>query len=109
VVATGAELAARFAGRAGYETLYATTLRLRGVALTRLGDYAEAEPLLDESVVRAWEMGQNFELAQALGSRAELWRRLGSAEAAERAASDESHSEVLFARLGVGRRQPGAH
>ncbi len=109
VVATGAELAARFAGRAGYEALYATTLRLRGIALTRLGDYAEAEPLLDESVVRAWEMGQNFELAQALESRAELWRRLGSGEAAERAASDESHSEVLFAQLGVGRRQPGAH
>jgi predicted ATPase/class 3 adenylate cyclase len=108
VVATGAELATRFAGRAGYETLYVPALRLRGIALARLGDYAEAEPLLDESVVRAWEMGQNFELAQALEARAELWRRLGSSEAAERAASDESHSEVLFARLGVGRRHPGA-
>jgi class 3 adenylate cyclase/tetratricopeptide (TPR) repeat protein len=109
VVATGAELAARFAGRAGYEALYATTLRLRGLALTRLGDYAEAEPLLDESVIRAWEMGQNFELAQALEARAELWLRLGSGEAAERAASDESQSQALFARLGVAHRRSGTN
>ena len=62
----GSELAARFAGRPGYARLQGTALRLQGTALTRLGDYQTAGPLLDESVDRLRAIAESFELAQAL-------------------------------------------
>ncbi len=98
----GSELAARFAGRPGYARLQGTALRVQGTALTRLGDYQTAEPLLDESVDRLRAIGESFELAQALQARAVLGRVLGPATAA-RAAADELEAEATFERLGVKR------
>jgi tetratricopeptide (TPR) repeat protein len=100
---SGTALAARFAGRAGYERLYAITLRLVGTALVQLGPSADAEPVLDQSIVRLREMGESFELAQALEARAELWRSRLDEATAERVASDETEAQELFAGLGVVR------
>jgi tetratricopeptide (TPR) repeat protein len=100
---SGTALAARFTGRAGYERLYAITLRLVGTALVQLGPSADAEPVLDQSIVRLREMGESFELAQALEARAELWRSRLDEATAERVASDETEAQELFAGLGVVR------
>jgi hypothetical protein len=48
VVTVGSELAAHFAGRPDYERMYATTLRLVGTALLQLGEYTEADRLLND-------------------------------------------------------------
>ena len=74
----GIELAARFAGRPGYARLHATALRFQGTALTRLGDYRAAQPLMDESVDRLRAIAESFELAQSLHARAVLGVQWGT-------------------------------
>ncbi len=98
--AASAKLASRLAGRRDSERLRASALRLHGVALTELGEHAQAKSLLDESVNRSRAIAEGFELAQALAARAALNRRLGGRKARQ-AASDEAEAEALFARLGV--------
>jgi class 3 adenylate cyclase/tetratricopeptide (TPR) repeat protein len=103
VAATGAELAAQFVGRAGYERLLANALMVQGIAATRLGDYSGAWAVLDESVSRLRGMGELFELAKALEARAELGRACGRDAAAGQAGGDAVEAEHLFARLGLSR------
>jgi class 3 adenylate cyclase/tetratricopeptide (TPR) repeat protein len=112
----GSELAARFAGRPGYARLHATALRFQGTALTRLGDYQAALPLLDESVGRLRAIAESFELAQSLQARAVLRRALegisgagawplagaGGAGVAG-VGADEAEAEATLERLGVSR------
>ena len=100
VVEAGGQLAASFAGRPGYERLYATTLRLEGTALCWLGQYPQAERLLNESVARLREIGEGFELAQALEVRAVL-RRSSEGGSAGLVAADEAEARALYSRLGV--------
>jgi class 3 adenylate cyclase/tetratricopeptide (TPR) repeat protein len=122
----GSELASRFAGRPGYARLEATALRLQSTALTRLGDYRAAEPLLDESVDRLRAIAESFELAQSLQARAGLRRALldragvGGAPGAvangavangaaadeteaDETEADETEARATFERLGVNR------
>jgi class 3 adenylate cyclase/tetratricopeptide (TPR) repeat protein len=107
VVAAGGELAAQLAGRPGHERLYATTRRLVGTALLRSGEYPEAERLLNDGIARLREVGELFELAQALEARAELGRcsDCGASDGGGpgQAASDMSEAQALFVRLGVKR------
>jgi class 3 adenylate cyclase/tetratricopeptide (TPR) repeat protein len=118
---TGADLTARFARRGDSERLLGAVLRLRAVALAQLGDTAQAETLLDESITRLRMLAEGFELAQALAARAELRRRTRAVDtdgaagemaidaaieaaiktAIEAAAKDEADAQAIFARLGV--------
>jgi class 3 adenylate cyclase/tetratricopeptide (TPR) repeat protein len=99
--AAGAELAARFARGGDSVRLHGTVLRLRAVALAQLGDVAEAEALLDESITRLRTLAEGFELAQALAARAELKRRTDGAASEAGAAKDLADAQGIFARLGV--------
>jgi class 3 adenylate cyclase/tetratricopeptide (TPR) repeat protein len=120
----GAEMTAalipRLSGRPDRERLHATALRLHAVALAQLGDGAEAEALLDESITRLRSVAESFELARALTVRAALGRRAGNGngggdggrhgdgegegegeDEGEQVSRDDAEARALFARLGV--------
>jgi tetratricopeptide (TPR) repeat protein len=97
VAGRAAELAARLAGRGGYERPHAWALWMQGVALARLGRDGEAEPVLDDAVTCLRATGDLYGLALALHDRGSLRRRRGGAGAA----GDDSESAELLERLGV--------
>ncbi len=114
-MASSRDLLMGFRGRAGFEQVELTTLRLLGTArvLAELADGTGAESSewsreLDEAVERATALEAPYELALSLTVRSELGllidrtRPLRAVGTADRAVVDHEHAEAIFDSLGVG-------
>jgi hypothetical protein len=114
-MARARDLLMGFRGRAGFEQVELTTLRLLGTArvLAEFADGSGAESSewsqeLDEAVARATALEAPYELALSLTVRSELGllvdrtRPLRAEGTADRAVVDHEHAEAIFDSLGVG-------